>query len=65
MSERDPKEVLRIFREFVDMNATQWAMGSRMHPMWALVVETLGDQNDVKRSNAEHQFIWPTNTEPL
>jgi hypothetical protein len=57
----DPASVLRLFREFVDLNAKQWAIGagSHHHPMWALICKALGDDNRTKTNGAEWRFIQP------
>lgn len=45
----DLKKTLFLFREFVSNNATVWRVGaSHHHPMWARVVEALGEANDPK-----------------
>lgn len=65
MQTPDAKTALRLFREFVLNNATQWKLGAfHGHPMWELVAETLGEQNSTPVSNTEWQFIWPTNRMP-
>ena len=67
MAAIDPTTALRLFREFVNQNTTQWRLGagSHHHPMWALVAETLGDQNSKSLSPTENKFVWAENRKPL
>lgn len=58
------RRVLRLLRDFTD-HATQWTLGCRTHPIWTLVVETLGSENRARPSQKEWAFLWPGNTEPL
>lgn len=54
------RTALRLFREFVQNNATQWRIGaSHHHPIWQMVAETLGDDNDLKPTEAEWQLVRP------
>lgn len=58
MSDQGLKDTLRLFREFVLANATQWKAGaSHHHPMWQRVAETLGDDNDSKMTSEEYRFV--------
>lgn len=54
-------DVLRIFRQFVCLNATQWAMGAgdHHHPMWAWLSEHIdGEEN---KMGPDWAFIQPGN----
>jgi hypothetical protein len=54
-------DVLRLFRQFVDLNATQWTLGAgdHHHPMWELVAHHVeGDEN---KSGPDWAFIQPRN----
>lgn len=59
--DRDPKEVLLLFRSFVLNNATQWKAGANHHhPIWALVAEALGDMNqDEPRTGDDWLLVMP------
>lgn len=52
---------LRLFREFVLMNCTQYQMGagSHSHPMWEHVARLLGHTPPVE--GPDYRFVYPTN----
>lgn len=53
-------DVLRIFRQFVLLNATRWEMGAgHHHPMWALVAQNVEGEENTR--GPDWQFIQPTN----
>jgi hypothetical protein len=56
---------LRLFREFVIRNATQWRVGAgnHHHPMWAMLADIL--PSDDIRSGPEWRFIQPANDRTL
>lgn len=54
----EPRTTLRLFREFVMRNATQWKLGANHHhPMWLRVVEALGDENDKQMTDEEYRSV--------
>lgn len=56
----DTRTTLRLFREFVLMNATQWRLGAaHQHPMWARVAKALGDDNGTPMTDEEFQQVHP------
>lgn len=54
-------DVLRIFRQFVCLNATQWAMGAgdHHHPMWEWLSERI--ETEENKTGPDWAFIQPTN----
>lgn len=54
-------DILRIFRQFVCANATQWRMGAGIHhhPMWAMVAEEI--QTEEQNQGPDWAFIQPEN----
>lgn len=55
------EDVLRIFRQFVCLNATQWAMGAgdHHHPMWGWLSERIEDEEN--KTGPDWAFIQPKN----
>lgn len=55
------EDVLRIFRQFVSLNATQWAMGAgdHHHPMWEWLSERIETEDNT--SGPDWAFIQPMN----
>lgn len=65
---RAAERLLRLFREFVSRNATQWKLGAgHHHPIWVAIAGVLGavGSNDQAQSTAEYQFTSPENTTDL
>lgn len=53
-------DVLRIFRQFVSLNATQWTMGASMHPIWGWLARRI--ETEENKSGPDWKFIQPENT---
>lgn len=52
------RDALRLFREFVSNNATQWRVGAgHNHPIWLKIVEALGPDNDKQVSGDEYPLV--------
>ena len=54
-------DILRIFRQFVSLNATQWKMGAgdHHHPMWQWLSERI--ETEENTSGPDWAFIQPEN----
>ena len=61
LSEQD---LLRLFRQFVTLNATQWKLGSgdHHHPIWASLAEAITTEEAT--FGPDWQFIQPENRTP-
>ncbi len=55
------REALFVFREFVNVNVTQWTVGAgdHHHPIWSIISRALGPDRERNRTEAEWRFIQP------
>lgn len=64
VDQRSENDLLRLFRQFVSLNATQWVIGAgdHHHPMWEDLAQVIDGEEAT--FGPDYAFIQPTNRKP-